>query len=105
MNAQIVSSLILGGSSIISSIILAWGVVKLAKHRKTTIRLCENIQRYHELEHKLVACILELSDEEASENVVIKRKGMLRNELLGSDDFDSFITAKEAVRIKRRYFG
>lgn len=92
------------GSSIISSIILAWGDVKLAKHLKTTIRLIENIQRYHELEYKLVVRALKLSYEDVSENIVIKRKGMLRNELSGSDAFDSFITAKEAVRIKKRYF-
>ena len=53
----------------------------------------------------MVIRVLELSNEDVDENIVIKRKGMLRKELLKNDTLDSFITAKEAVKIKKRYFG
>lgn len=105
MNEQIVSSLIAGGSSIIGAIIVTGGVYKIARHRKSVINLCENIERYHDLEHKLVSMILKLNNEEVSDNMVINRKGKLRKEFLGNQTFDSMMTVKEAKKIKKRYFG
>jgi hypothetical protein len=37
--------------------------------------------------------------------MIIKRKGMLRKEFLGHYTFDSMMTATEAKKIKKRYFG
>lgn len=105
MTEQIVSSLIAGGASIISAVIVTLGAYKIVRHRKSVINLCENIERYHQIEHKLVSKILELSNEEVNNNMVIRRKGMLRNELLGSNTFYRMMTAKEAKKIKKRYFG
>ena len=105
MSEQILSSLIAGAASIISAAIATLGVYIIVSHRKTVIKLCENIDGYHQIEHKLVSKILELKNEEFSDHKVIKRKGLLRKELLGDSALDSMMTAKDARKIKKRYFG
>ena len=99
MSEQIVSSLITGDTSIISAIILTLGIYIIARHRKTVINLRDNIQRYHELEQKLVSINLELNNEKVYDNMIKKILRSAAQKILGHYTFDSMMTAREAENI------
>jgi len=105
MTDQMLGKIIDGSALIISTIISLSGIWLIARHRKNVIKLAMNVEAYHKIEHALIKDILIAQGVESpTEGQLRYLKGQKRTNILGENS-EKLMWGKEAMRLKKKYFG
>ena len=105
MTDEILGKIIDGSALIISTLISVSGIWLIARHRKNVINLASNIEAYHRIEHSLVEEILVAQgNENPTDGQIRFQKGQRRTTILGENS-EKLMSAREAMRLRKKYFG
>jgi hypothetical protein len=102
INTVVEAAWITGISTIVAALIGIVGVVAIVWNRKRVIELCKEVERYHKHEGWLVTKLLEKSEKESTDEMVIKWRGEYRKLSFGDKPTPS-MTEKQALSIRRKY--
>lgn len=105
MTDLLLGKIIDGSALIISTLISVSGIWLIARHRKNVIKLAMNVEAYYKIEHALIKEILiAQGNENPAEGQIRFQKGQRRTNILGENS-EKLMSGKEAIRLRKKYFG
>ncbi|BDV00880.1 hypothetical protein TDMWS_09650 [Thermodesulfomicrobium sp. WS] len=104
-NVDILAAIINAAATVFAAAIGGASVLIVALHRKAVIDLAKFVEAFYELETALlIRQLQEKGNNEPSENQIRQRRGVVRKEILGDNQPERWLTARQARRIHARYF-
>jgi len=111
---EVLAALIGAAGTVLAALIGGGSVLLVALHRRWIIELARSVEAYHRMETEWVKQSIAQNrgtngpkrsyTEQASDVQIRARRGQLRKALLGEDHPRVILSAREAKRIRARYF-
>lgn len=101
---EILAALINAVGTIIAAAIGGVSVLIVALHRKAVVDLAKSVEAFYAIETALIERQLRAEgNSNPSENQIRQRRGKLRKEILGDNQPERWLTARQARKIRARY--